>query len=331
VTQLRILVTGGTGFAGSNLANRLIKRGYEVRVLTRKATDKTDYLKNLGIELYSGDICDKKSVNEAVKNVDVVYHLAAAWQEAAIPDKAYWDVNVGGTKNILDASVKENVERFVHCSTVGVHGHISNPPANESYPYNPGDIYQKTKCEGEKLALKYFREIGLPGVVVRPSGIYGPGDTRLLRLFKSIYHRKFVMIGKGDVCYHLTYIDDLIDGFELCGEKKEAPGEIYIIAGNVSPSLNQLVSVIARALDVPIPTKRFPFVWPVWLAGWVCEAVCKPWGIEPPLFRRRVDLFRKNRAFDISKAKRELGFEPKFDLETGIKTTADWYKKQGWL
>jgi len=84
-------------------------------------------------------------------------------------------------------------------------------------------------------------------------------------------------------------------------------------------------------LDVPIPTKRFPFVWPVWLAGWVCEAVCKLWRIEPPLFRRRVDLFRKNRAFDTSKAKRELGFEPKFDLETGIKTTADWYKKQGWL
>lgn len=295
-------------------------------------TEKTDYLQSLGVEIRFGDITNKKTVNEAVRNIEVVYHLAAAgFRKIAVPKEFYWNVNVSGTKNILDASVKENVERFVHCSTVGVLGHVSNPPADESYPYNPGDLYQETKCEGEKLALQYFHDKELPGVIVRPCGIYGPGDTRILRLFRAIYHGTFIMIGKGDVSYHLVYIDDLIEGFEICGQKKEALGEIYILGGDEVPSLKQLVSVIAKALDVPVPTKRFPLVWPVWLAGWVCEAVYKPFGAEPPVFRRRVDVFRKNRSFDISKAKNELGYNPNVNLETGIRTTANWYKKQGWL
>lgn len=313
------------------MATRLIKRGHKVRVLARKETPKTGYFKQLGMELSIGDITDKDSVKEAVKDVELVYHLAAVLRKVALPERVYWDVHVGGTRNVLEASTQENVDRFVHCSTVGVHGHIANPPADETYPYNPGDVYQKTKCEGEKLALEYFREKGFPGVVVRPCGVYGPRDTRLLRLFKFIYHQKFVMIGRGDVSYHLTYIDDLVDAFELCGQKKEALGEVYIIGGNESPSLNELVEAIAKALSVPVPRKRFPFFWPVWLASWICEAACKPLGVEPPLFRRRVDFFRKNRAFDISKARKELGFDPKIDLETGIKITADWYKKEGWL
>jgi len=316
---------------GNHLATRLIGRGHKVRVLARKATPKTDHLRKLGVEIYFGDITDKNSVNKAVEGVELVYHLAAAWQEIAIPKKVYWDVNVGGTQNILDACLEENVERYVHCSTTGVLGHISNPPADETYPYNPGDIYQETKCEGEKLALRYFHEKGLQGVVVRPCPIYGPGDPRMLTLFRAIYRQKFFMIGRGDVHYQQVYVDDLIDGFELCGQKKRAIGQVYIIGGKESPTLNELVSIIAEALDVPVPTRRFPFTWPVWLAGWVCEAICKPWGLKPPIFPRRVDWFRKNREFDISKAKKELGYEPKIDLKTGMKITADWYRKEGWL
>jgi nucleoside-diphosphate-sugar epimerase len=332
VNELRVLVTGGTGFTGSYLAKRLVERGHEVRVLARKATEKTDYLQGLGVEISFGDITKKKSVDEVVKNVKLVYHLSAAgFRRVGVPNQVYRDVNVNGTKNILDASLKENVDRFVHCSTIGVLGHIPNPPADESHPYNPGDLYQETKCEGEKLALKYFQEKKLPGVVVRPCGIYGPGDTRLLRLFKAIYHQNFFMVGKGNVSYHLVYIDDLIDGFELCGERKEALGQIYIIGGNEAPSLNRLVAVVAKALNVPLPKRRFPFVWPIWLIAWIIEVVYTPFGAEPPLFRRRVDLFRKNRAFNISKAKNELGYKPKVDLETGIKTTAEWYTKKGWL
>ncbi|MDZ7262165.1 MAG: NAD(P)-dependent oxidoreductase, partial [candidate division KSB1 bacterium] len=147
---------------------------------------------------------------------------------------------------------------------------------------------------------------------------------------KFIYKGKFRMIGNGRVLYHLTYIDDLVEGIILCGEKEEARGQLYTLGGNEYVTLNELVGMIAEALEVPRPTKRIP-VWPVWLAGALCEAMCRPLGIEPPIYRRRVDFFIKDRAFDISKAKRELGYQPKIDLKTGLKLTADWYRQQGWL
>lgn len=328
---MKVLVTGGTGFTGSHLVTRLVGKGHQVRSLSRKATTNTDHFRDMGVETYFGNITEKDIVKKAVRGVELVYHLAAAWQDISVPEKIYWDVNVGGTQNVLDACLDENVDRVVHCSTTGVLGNISNPPADENYPYGPGDIYQETKCEGEKLALRYFQEKGLPGVVLRPLPIYGPGDLRMLRLFRLINNKKFIMIGKGNVHYQQVFVDDLITGFELCGEKKRAIGQVYMIGGNESPTLNELVSIIAEVLDVPVPSKRFPFIWPVWLVGWLCKGICKPFGFQPPIFPRRVDWFSKNRDFDISKAKKELGYEPKTDLRTGIKLTAEWYRNEDLL
>ncbi|KCZ72305.1 nucleoside-diphosphate-sugar epimerase [Candidatus Methanoperedens nitroreducens] len=325
---MRVFVTGGTGFTGGHLVQRLVKDGHEVGVLARR-TSNTESLKKLGVEIITGDITDRDLVTKAVSGFDMVYHIAAMYREGGgIAEKPFWDVNVDGTKNMLEASINANVGRFIHCSTAGVHGHVSNPPADENHPYNPGDIYQKTKIEGEKLALDYFAK-GLPGVVVRPVGIYGPGDLRFLKLFKSIQTGNFVMIGDGKVLYHLTYIDDLVEGFMLCGKKDNALGQTYIIAGDRYTSLNELVETIASSLGVKKPKIHFPFFWPVWTASLLCEAVCYPLRINPPIFRRRVDIFRKDRAFDISKARKELGYEPKVGLGEGIKKTADWYKKEG--
>jgi len=327
---MRVFVTGGTGFTGSHLVERLVKEGYEVRALARK-TSNTDLFKRLGVEIITGDITDKDVVTKAVNGFDTVYHLAAMYRGGGgIGEKPFWDVNVAGTKNILEASKNANVGRFVHCSTAGVHGHISNPPADESYPYNPGDVYQKTKVEGEKLALDYIAG-GLPGVVVRPVGIYGPGDLRFLKLFKYIQTGRFVMVGDGKVLYHLTYIDDLVEGCILCGTKENALGQTYIIAGEKFLAFNELVELIANVLGAKKPKICFPFFWPVWTAALLCEIVCYPLGIDPPIFRRRVDIFRKDRAFDISKARNELGYEPKVSLEEGIKKTAEWYIKEGYL
>jgi nucleoside-diphosphate-sugar epimerase len=328
---MKIFVTGGTGFTGGYLVSRLVKEGHDVSVLVRRSSN-TEKLKKLGVNLVLGDIRDKNLVDKAVIDMDIVYHLAAVWREGGgIPNEIFWNVNVNGTKNLLEASLQANIERFIHCSTCGVLGHISNPPADETFPYNPGDIYQRTKCEGEKIALEYFHKKGLSGVVVRPLGIYGPGDLRFLKLFKSINDRKFIMVGKGDVLYHLTYIEDMVEGIMLCGQKENAIGQTYLIGGDKYVSLNELVSLIARSLDVPVPKKHFPFFWPVWTAALACEIACKPFGINPPIFRRRVDIFRKNRAFDISKAKKELGFRPKTDLKEGIKKTAEWYREEGYL
>lgn len=138
------------------------------------------------------------------------------------------------------------------------------------------------------------------------------------------------MLGSGEVRYHMTYIGDLIDGILLCGSQKNALGNVYILAGEEAPTLNALVQVIAAVLSVPRPRLHFP-VAPVYLAGVMCELLCKPLGINPPLYRRRVNFFRKTRCFDISKAKRELGFTPKTDLKTGIGLTVDWYRQHGYL
>jgi nucleoside-diphosphate-sugar epimerase len=211
-----------------------------------------------------------------------------------------------------------------------VHGHITSPPANEETPYGPGDHYQESKTEGERVVLEDMAEDRLPIVVFRPGGIYGPRDLRFLKLIKAIKTKRFVMLGSGEVIYQMIYIDDLIDGILLCGTKEQAQGKVYILTGEEPTTLNQLVQVIARALGVRPSRLHFP-VTPVYVAGFICELLCKPLGINPPLYRRRVDFFRKTRCFDITKAKRELGFTPKTDLKRGIGLTVDWYRKHGYL
>ncbi|MCJ7813713.1 NAD-dependent epimerase/dehydratase family protein, partial [bacterium] len=262
--------------------------------------------------------------------VDLVYHIAAVYREENIPKKMFWDVNVDGTKNLLEVSRDAHVKRFVHCSTVGVQGEIKNAPADEKELYNPGDYYQESKMEGEICALHFFAHEGLPGVVFRPVGIYGPGDMRFLKLFRYIYQGKFRMFGSGEVLYHLTYIDDLIDGILLVGQTPGIEGEIFTLAGERYTTLNELVRTIADALGVELSKHHYP-IWPLWLGGALCEFLCRPLRIHPPLYRRRVDFFVKDRAFDIGKAKQMLVYHPKIDLNTGIRQTAEWYRKGGLL
>jgi nucleoside-diphosphate-sugar epimerase len=325
----KVLVTGGTGFTGSHLCRRLVQEGHAVRVLVRQQSDRT-VLNDLPIEWMLGDLCDRDSLARATQGVATVYHIAALFRPENVTRQQMWAVNVEGTRNLLEAAEKAQVSRFVHCSTVGVHGDIQNPPANEETPYGPGDYYQESKTEGEKVALQYAREGRLPIVIFRPGGIYGPGDRRFLKLFKGIKTGRFVMFGSGEVLYQLIYIDDLIAGILRCGTEPTAVGNTYILTGAAAVTLNQLVTAIASVLEVPPPRWRLP-VMPLYWAGFICEVLCKPLGINPPLYRRRVDFFRKTRSFDIAKAKRELNFSPQINLKTGLELTANWYRNQNFL
>jgi nucleoside-diphosphate-sugar epimerase len=329
---MNVLVTGATGFTGGCLARLLRTRGYRVRALVRtKSRAAAEPLHAAGVDLVFGDLTDARSLAEAAHGIDIVYHVAALYREAGVPPSAFVDVNVEGTRRILDAARAAGVQRVVHCSTAGVHGHIEHPPANEDAPLAPGDQYQRTKLDGETLARDYGRQPGAPEVVIaRPVGIYGPGDMRFLKMFRGIARRQFPMLGPGQVFYHLTFVDDVVEGLRLCGDTATAAGGTYLIAGPRYTTLNELVSMIARTLGVSPPWLRLP-VWPVWLAGALCEAVCVPLRIEPPLYRRRVDFYRKSRAFDTSRAQRELGFRPTVSLEDGIRRTAAWYREQGLL
>ena len=325
----RILVTGATGFTGSHLCERLATEGYAVRALVRDP-NRCTALRSWDVEVVPGELRDTASLQRATEGIEVVYHIAALFRQENVSRQEMWETNMQGTKNILDAAIGAGVQRFVHCSTIGVHGDIKNPPATEETPYGPGDHYQESKTAGERVVLEYMAEDRLPIVVFRPGGIYGPRDLRFLKLIKAIRTRRFVMLGSGDVLYQMIYIDDLVDGIVLCGTSEKVIGNVYILTGDEPVSLNQLVQLIAAVLGVRPPRLRFP-VTPFYVAGFLCELVCKPFGINPPIYRRRMDFFRKTRCFDISKAKRELGFKPGTDLQTGMRATAEWYQKEGLL
>lgn len=326
---MEVLVTGATGFTGRHLCKRLVCEGFAVRALVRDLK-RAQRLQQWGVEPVLGDMRDRNSLAKATVGVDLIFNIAAIYRKKNATRKDLWETNVHGTKNLLDAAIDAGAKRFVHCSTVGVHGDIVSPPGDELSPFAPGDDYQQSKAEGEEIVNQYMKEHTIPVVIFRPTGIYGPGDLRFLKLFKAIRRGLFLIIGTGEVYYHMTYIDDLIEGILLCGTKKEAIGNVYILGGETYVTINQLVKIIAEVLDVNVPRFHIPFT-PIYFAGVLFELICKPLGINPPLYRSRVNFFRQNRAFDISKAKLELGFEPKIDLENGLRLTAEWYQKEGLL
>jgi nucleoside-diphosphate-sugar epimerase len=322
-------VTGATGFTGGRLCERLVARGDRVKALARNP-GKAAGLRALGVEIVPGDLREPSSFEGALGGIDVVYHIAAAFREARLSDSDYWDINVGGTVNIVRAASRAGVGRFVHCSTVGVHGDTGRTPVTEEAPYKLPDFYCKSKLEGELKARELFQQLGLAGTVFRPAGIYGPGDLRFLKLFRSIRKGRFFMLGSGETLYHFTYIDDLCDGILLCGERPEALGDVFILGGEAPVTLNELVRHIAAAVDGRLHRFHIP-LGPVYAAAVVCEQLCRPLGIEPPIYPRRVEFFSKDRAVDITKARRVLGFAPKVSVQEGVVRTAAWYRAQGLL
>jgi nucleoside-diphosphate-sugar epimerase len=330
LTTEKVLLTGASGFTGSHLARMLLAEGHRVRALVRGSSR----LELLGdavssIERVEGDLTDEPSLRRAVSGVDRIFHIAAVYREAKLSDSTYRDVNVEGTRRLAEAALAEGGVPFLYCSTCGVHGDVDSP-ADESAPYRPGDIYQETKVEAEKLLLALHRDRGLPVVILRPVGIYGPGDRRFLKLFRGVARRKFPLIGNGEVYYHLTHVEDVARGFLGAAKSPRASGEAFILAGAHYTTVKELLSLIAEKAGVPPPHFRWPAT-PLYLASALCEDLLRPLGIEPPLHRRRLDFFLKNRAFRIDKARRILGWEPRIDLEQGIASTLEWYRKAGWV
>jgi nucleoside-diphosphate-sugar epimerase len=326
---MRVALTGASGYTGGRLLEALRGRAEEVSVLVREASI-TDRLRSSGATLVEGDLTSRGALGRLVEGADAVLHVAAVYRTAGHPDSYYRDVNVGGTERLLEAAVAAGVRRFVHTSTVGVHGHVESPPADESAPFAPGDIYQATKAEAETLALDFHRRRGLPLAVVRPGAIYGPGETRFLKLFRAIARGRYAIVGDGRSFYHPVYIDDLVQGFLLALDRDEAVGESFLICGPEYVTQTELASVIAKHTGGRVLPFRIP-AGPIQLAGDVVEAICVPLGIDPPLHRRRVDFWTKSRAFSIEKARRVLGYDPLVQLDEGVARTVAWYREAGWL
>jgi dihydroflavonol-4-reductase len=325
---VRVALTGATGYTGGRLLARLRADGHQVAALAR-AGARLPAGPN-GIRWVEGDLRDTEALRRLVDGVDAVVHVAAVYRTAGHPDSYYRDVNVGGTERLLDAAARAGVRRFVHTSTVGVHGDVKEPPADETAPIAPGDIYQQTKAEAEAIALDYHRRRALPVAVVRPGAIYGPGETRLLKLFRAVARGRYAIVGSGRAFYHPVYIEDLLDGYELALERPQAVGEAFIIAGPRYVSQAELAALVARHTGGRVLPVRIPAA-PLQFLGDLCEAVFVPFGLEPPLHRRRVDFWTKSRAFSIGKARQVLGYAPRVDVDEGIARTAAWYREAGWL
>lgn len=326
---MKTLITGGTGFIGSRLALRLLAEGNQVRIFGRTNTPAEEendrVLREKGVERVHGSITDPDAVEKAVRERDTVFHLAAAQHEANISDQVFWDVNVTGTENLLAACMTHRVRRLVHGSTIGVYGSSMGGVIDENSPLKPDNIYGKTKLAGEQAALAFSDR--MPVTAIRISETYGPGDRRLLKLFRGINANRFFVIGSGENLHHPVYIDDLVNGFLLAAEKKEALGQIFLLAGPAPVTTTEMVQEIAQALGKkPLPF-RSPF-FPFLVMAWLMEATLKPLGIQPPLYRRRLDFFKKSFCLDTTKATTLLGFSPATTFHDGAARTAAWYKKQ---
>lgn len=325
----KVLVTGAGGWVGGFVVDEALRHGALVRALVRDP-DQGAELAARGAEVLVGDLRDGDVPGKAVEGMDGVYHIAALFRQAGAPDSAYRQVNCEAVRRLFDAAVAAGVRRVIHCSTGGVLGDVREIPANEQTPHNPGDVYQETKLAGEEAAMAAFARGKISGVAIRPGMIYGPGDTRNLKIFRMIARRRFFYVGKGDNLVHFVDVRDLARAFRLAMERQHLNGKIYLIAGHPHMPLRQFAAMVARQLEVPPPRICLP-VKPMQWAGSLCEALCRPFGIPPPLYRRRVDFFTKNRAFDTSLAQRELGFSPGQPMEKEIADIIADYRRRGWL
>jgi nucleoside-diphosphate-sugar epimerase/SAM-dependent methyltransferase len=329
--NMSVLITGGTGFIGSRLALECLRRGHAVKALGQENTPAESFNRKMvedrGGQIILRSVTETEGLPELFHGVDVVFHLAATQHEMNVPDKKFWDVNVLGTRNLLEASVRAGVGRFVHGSTIGVYG-VTTGVIDESTPCVPDNIYGVTKLEGEKLSLTYRDRI--PVAVIRIPEVYGPGDRRLLKLFKAIGKNAFFVIGSGENLHHLIYIDDLVEGLLQAAVHPAAENGLFLLAGNEPVTTNQMVAAIARQLGAREPKFRAPML-PFLAAATVLEKTLRPLGIQPPLHRRRLDFFKKDLPLSPDLAKWKFGFDPKVDFEEGAKRTAEWYQDMGLL
>ncbi|HKU62438.1 MAG TPA: NAD(P)-dependent oxidoreductase, partial [Gemmatimonadales bacterium] len=329
---MKLLVTGGTGFIGSHLAEAGRRRGAEVVVLglTDRPEEQanTELLRRQGVEVLSGSITDEALCRRAARGATHVFHLAVAMREGGKRDDFFESVNLEGTRRLLEASVAEGVQRFVYCSTIGIYGHRVPGVTTEETPLAPGNIYERTKVSAEALVREIGAGRGLPYVILRPADVYGPRDQRLLKLFAGVSGGRFPLFGRGDGRRHMIYVDDVVSGFFKACERDEALGQALILAGPRPCTLRELIAEVQQALGSPRYGRRLP-LRPMLMLSAVVEDVCRVLGLDPPIYRRRMDFFWSDVEFDTSRARRVLDWAPAVDLPEGIRRTRDDYRRAG--
>jgi nucleoside-diphosphate-sugar epimerase len=331
---MRLLVTGGTGFIGSHLAEQGRRLGAEVVVLglTGRPEEQAnaELLRGQGVEVLSGSITDPELCRQAVRGATHVFHLAVAMREGARDDQFFESVNLDGTRRLLEAAVEEGARRFVYCSTIGIYGHRAPGVTREDSPLAPGNIYERTKVAAERLVREFGSGRALPYAILRPADVYGPRDQRLLKLFKGVSAGRFPFFGNGAGRRHMIFVDDVVSGFFRACERDQALGESFILAGPRPCTLRELVAEVQAATGSPRYGVRLPLRPMLGLAA-VVEDVSRVLGVDPPIYRRRMDFFWSDSEFDTSRARKGLDWVPRVELPEGIRRTLEDYRRSGAL
>jgi nucleoside-diphosphate-sugar epimerase len=322
---MKAFITGASGFIGNHLAEELLRRKWQVSALVHER----DLPQPQRYRIFRGDIKESGFLKDIFRDTDVLFHLAAALGGARISRREYFQTNAEGTANVLKAAQEVRIKRVIHFSSAGVLGSVKeNRAVEEDYPPSPQDVYDRTKLEAERIALRSAKE-GSDVVVVRPGWVYGPGDRRTFKLIKAIATRRFILPTRGTKRQTPVYIDDLIQGILLAMEKGKA-GEIYHLAGSELLPVRKMVSCIAQAAGVKLACFPLPIL-PLKTAAFISEKIFALLKKEAPLTRGKLAFFIHPKPLSIRKAIEELGFSPRTGFEDGMYRTLEWYRKNAWL
>ncbi len=332
---MKVLVTGATGFVGSHIVRKLLSEGHTVRALVRPSS-KLGPLEAAGVELHVGDLTDPTSLKGCCKGVNAVLHVACAVATTFATDeeakKRFLEVNRNGTVNLAREVLKRKKLRFVHISSTAAMGTPRTEVVNEESPCYPTAPYQVSKREAELALLELHREENLNLVILRPCVIAGEGKDQgeLLKMFKLVKKGVFPLIGRSkNLRKPMIMIDDLVDATLLAIKKGDA-GEIFLVhsdgdhtLGEILEASKEVIGTNRAYLPVPLPVAKLA----AWGFSWA-NRLRPSW--NPPLTPERVALFVTHRTIDVSKARRELGFEPKHqNLVEMLGRTYRWYRDSG--
>ncbi|MFZ5453365.1 MAG: NAD-dependent epimerase/dehydratase family protein [Thermodesulfobacteriota bacterium] len=325
---MRALVTGASGFIGSNLVDRLLAAGAAVKCLVRRGSNLI-WLKNLPVTLVTGDFQDPASLAPAVADTEVVFHVAGATR--ARDRAAFFRANFEATLNLLQACEHYGPpeQKFVLISSLSAAGPSSGAPLSEDQEPQPVSAYGASKLAAEKAVLEYSQSRG--ATIIRPPVVYGPRDRDTFLLIKSINRGLHVIPGGPGQKVSLAHVHDLVTGILLAAASPRSQGRIYFICGEGHYDWRTIGEYTGRALG-----KRYlTFYVPWWLMRLVAlgGSLTSQFTSTPTLMSldKLRDIRQAQWLCSNARAKAEIGFQPSMDLLTGLADAAAWYKAAGWL
>jgi nucleoside-diphosphate-sugar epimerase len=330
-TELSCLLTGASGFIGGHLASGLLSEGYLVRCLVRPGSD-TSLLDELAVETVTGDLEDQSSLAHAVSGCRRVFHCAALVSDWATT-KEIEQINVHGTRNLLEASVGASVERFIHLSTTDVYGYPDRPGIDETYTATGfRNWYAQTKLAAEREVRQAEQHHGLSAVILRPATVYGPGSKDVVgEIASAIRARHMLLIDGGRAVAGLCYVENLIDAALLAGHHEAAPGNAFNVTDGVATTWRQFTDDLAAGLGAPRVRLSLPYHSAYVVALMMEEGyrlLRGATGLTMPalLSRQAVQVLGKGQDFSNRKARELLGWEPRVSYQDGLQATLDWLR-----